>query len=214
VTVNGRLASQHALLAESFESLDSTSWRSFGQPPPSITEVAGDRVLELLGDGVGRDGIVSLAGFDLSRGATLELSYRLPLTRDDRQGIGICLTSGATPLTPGYERASRGSEGVCFEHPAAEQSHFDPTTYLFRTQGDWSPVLRSSQLPSSGWQRVAIILAADGTARLLINQNEVARLQWPVYNGPEVQWHVEIGGRAADTRLFIRDLVLWEGVRY
>lgn len=170
--------------------------------------------LDLRGDGVASDGIVSVRTFDLSRGATLEASFRLPLTRTDRQYVQICLASGPPPSDPGALRAWWAREQVCFHTAVGEFTQFDSASFAFLAVGVIPPLLRSRLLPADDWRRVSIVLAPDGNARLLLNQQEVARLAWPVHNGPQVRWYVQIDGAADDTQLLMRDLVLWEGTRY
>jgi hypothetical protein len=57
-------------------------------------------------------------------------------------------------------------------------------------------------------------VAPDGAARLLIDREQVATLAPTVTIEPDARWYVVILGRAADTHLYVRNLVLWEGMRY
>jgi hypothetical protein len=214
VRVTGASLAREALLADPFQTFDTTVWATYGTPTPAIALGTQGPALDMRGDGVGSDGIMSRRTFDLSRGATLEVSFRLPVTRTDRQSVQICLASGPPPSEPGALRAAWAREHVCLQTPTGEFTQFDPASLLFITTSTVPPPSSSPLLPADDWRRVSIVLASDGNARLLLNQQEVARLPWPVYNTAGVRWFVQIDGAAVDTQLLIRDLVLWEGMRY
>lgn len=204
---------RNALLTDRFEKFDTTVWWTYGHPRPFVVRTGSGFALDMNGDGVGTDGMMSRSSYDLSHGATLELSYRLPLTRRDRQNVSVCLTPSWTAEDLRL-RISTVS-GICFSQPAGELSSFDSTAYVFSSGTlPIGAVSRPDLFPSDDWKHVAIVLAPDGNARLLIDRKEVARLPLPVRMGNGTRWVVQINGRAADTRLLIRDLVLWEGMRY
>ncbi|HSW28110.1 MAG TPA: helix-turn-helix domain-containing protein [Longimicrobiales bacterium] len=214
VRVTGASLADEALLADPFQTFDTTAWAVYGTPGPEAIRTDDGSALALRGDGVGTDGIVSRREFDLSRGGTLELSFRLPLTRTDRQALHVCLTSGLAPNEPGALRAMGARENVCVRHPTGEFAQMNPEGFVFFSVGITPPFQASRILPAERWRRVSIVLAPDGNARLLLNQQEVARIPWPVHNSRDVRWYVQLIGAAADTELLVRDLVLWEGMRY
>jgi DNA-binding SARP family transcriptional activator len=214
VRVTGASLAREALLADPFQTFDTTVWEAYGTPTPILAQGAQGPALDMRGDGVASDGIVSRRTFDLSRGATLEISFRLPLTRRDRQQVNVCLVSGPPPSEAATLRAQWAREQVCFLTPTGEFTRFDPASFGFAAVGTSPPPATSRFLPADDWRRLSIVLAPDGNARLLLNQQEVARLPWPAQNGSDVRWFVQIQGAAVDTQLLIRDLVLWEGMRY
>ena len=181
-------------------------------------QLADGPALDLRGDGVGTDGIISRRRFDLSAGATLELSYRLPLRRRrDRQSVRVCLTQVHNQDSQiGLRQAlDRDLDRVCFSHPVGELDLFDSTSFSFDTwQVESGRQSRPDLFPSDGWRHLVIVLAPDGNARLLIDNQEVDRLPAPVRMDPSLRWAVLIQGRAADTQLLVRDLLLWQGMRY
>lgn len=212
--VTGASLAGEALLADPFTAFDTAVWTAYGHPAPVMAETADGPALDLNGDGVGSDGIFSRSRFDLARGATLEFTFRLPLTRQDRQALTVCLATGPTPAEAGGGSSYWTSAAFCFGYPAAESPRFDPSSIILVGAGTAPPPVRVPDLPTDEWVRAAMILAPDGNGRLLLNQREVARLPFPVHKAADQRWYVLLNGRAADTQLLIRDLVLWEGMRY
>lgn len=207
-----------ALLAEDFSG-DLRHWTLYGNPQPAPLSTADGPVLDMRGDGVGFDGLVTTGDFDLSRGATLELEYRLALTRHDRQSIMICLETYDANFDDRRVRENRyliahQAQSVCFAYPFAELTKFDSTEFAFRAGSAAAPRSRPDLFPTTDWRHVTILLAPDGNATLLLDRQEAAHLSYPLYNGPGLRWRVNIIGRAADTQLLVRNLVLWEGMRY
>lgn len=207
-----------ALLADRFGTFDTTRWVAFGAPRPAAVTLPDGPALDLRGDGVGSDGMISRAGFDLGKGATLELEFRLPLTRRDRQSIQVGLAAirqsdggRADNLTEGLRYAT---DAVGFEHPVGELAVFDSTTFGFGGPVAPGRISRPDLFPSREWRHLAIVLAPDGRARLFVDRQQVAELPLPVTMRLSDRWHVYFVGRAADTHLMIRNLVLWEGMRY
>jgi DNA-binding SARP family transcriptional activator len=211
--VTGASLAGEALLADPFTAFDTAAWAVFGHPSPMMAQTADGPALDLNGDGVGVDGIFSRRRFDLARGATLEFTFRLPLTRQDRQALTACLAAGPTPAEAGAGSSYWSATALCFGYPAGESPRFDPSAIVL-AGGAAPPPVRVPGLPTDGWVRAALVLAPDGNGRLLLNQREVARLPFPIHKAADQRWYVLLHGRAADTQLFIRDLVLWEGTRY
>lgn len=131
----------------------------------------------------------------------------MTLTRKDRQSMGICLYATIPESSePVWVTSLNGLERLCFTQPIGELSAFDPTSWTFVGIVPTSRVLQPDLFPTQEWVHVAIVMAPDGEARLLLEGHEVA--------DPDFRWVINIHGRAADTQLFVRDLVLWEGMRY
>lgn len=217
VTVSADLAPSGALLADRFSTFDTTRWKVFGAPAPAAVTLRDGPALDTRGDGIGGDGIESRRGFDLGKGGTLELEFRLPLTRRDRQVLKVCLD--ARPANaPGLPISDTSSphvtNEVCFQHPVGELAAFDSTTFSFSGLVPTGRISRPDLFPSREWRHLAIVLAPDGRARLFIDRKHVADVPERVAMHPSDRWHVVVIDRAADTHLMIRDLVLWEGMRY
>jgi DNA-binding SARP family transcriptional activator len=217
IVVSADRAPSDALLADRFVTFDTTKWAVLGDPSPAAVSLTDGPALDMRGDGVGADGIRSRTGFDLTKGATLELEFRLPLTRRDRQSIGVCLeeTSGEEEAgTAATHAPIRPTDRVCFEHPRGELAAFDSTTYSFFGLVPAGRISRPDLFPSNDWRHLAIVLAPDGRATLFIDRKHIADLPLPLSMHPGDRWHVLIVDRAADTRAMIRNLLLWQGMRY
>jgi hypothetical protein len=93
-------------------------------------------------------------------------------------------------------------------------SSFDPATFSLQGRIPVGGIRRPDILPTEGWMHVAMVVAPDGQVRLLLNGEEATQGPVPLAMHPDFRWRVELLGRAADTRLLVRDLVLWEGMRY
>jgi hypothetical protein len=204
-----------ALLLDRFETFDTTTWAVVGTLTPESRSVDGRQVLEASGGGVAVHGLLSRRGFDLSRGGTLELTYRLPLTRTDRQSIQLCLLAGDGSRPPVQADGGWVDMGrVCFFHPSGQLSLFDSLSYTLHGQAHMTGYRDPAVLPSDAWHNITLVLAPDGAVRLLIDREEVGSVPAVTANGPALRWHVMIHTRAVDTQLLLRDLVLWEGIRY
>jgi hypothetical protein len=215
VTVDASRKPESTLLADRLEGFDSLTWVPFGDPAFQAIDVGGRPVLWLQADGVGLDGFRSRRSFDLSRGATFEAEYRLPLTRRDRQAFAICLSAQKDTLAgwTGHE-ASDVSERVCASQPSGETARFDPASFVLSGRVFAAPLLRPDLLPADDWTHLALVVAPDGHARLLINREEVAQLPYLLRLDPRARWHAKVYGRSVDTQLLVRNLVLWDGMRY
>jgi len=216
VSVDASSAPSEALLAERFEVLDSALWTGLGFPPMLPVREPDGPALLLRGDGTGEDGLQSVRGWDLSRGGTLELAFRLPLTRRDRQRIAVCLVGVPldSEVEPHLDVVVPGEEQVCFTHPSGQLTTFDPTAFRFMGLAPIGPFRRPGIFPSNEWRHLALVLTPDGHATVHVDRTPVADLVVPGTNGPHLRWYVRIFGHSVDTRLLIRDLLLWEGMRY
>jgi hypothetical protein len=204
-----------ALLVDRFERFDTTRWATFGSLAPAVLTVDGRSALDASGAAVNAHGLLSRQGFDLSRGGTLEVTYRLPLTRTDRQSIQLCLMTtdrAGPPVGPDGRLRAQGR--VCFMSPIGQLSLFDSTAYSLHGQARSSGYRDGAVLPSDAWHHLTLILAPDGAARLLIDREERGSAPSITVNGPDLHWHIVLFSRAVDTQLLLRDLVLWEGIRY
>ncbi|MGD2067150.1 MAG: AAA family ATPase [Gemmatimonadota bacterium] len=204
------------LFSDRLADLDQDRWYVVGYPAPApTTDSRGEPVLDMRGDGRYRDGIVSRASFDLRRGATAMVDFRLPLRdRRDRQKMEFCLLDAepgprvrdyATWVVP---------ETLCFEWPAEELVRFDPSEARFEARAlPVGPIPIADHLDPDGWNRVAIQVRPDGTTSLHLNEAWV--YTYPVRIGLEGRrWRLGIFSRAVDTEHWVRNVALWRGQRY
>jgi hypothetical protein len=204
------------LFSDALGELDPSVWRVEGHPGPGpASDDEGRPALSMNGDGRFTDGIVSREAFDLSHGATAEIDFHLPLTRADRQSVKLCLNRGR-PLPEG-SRASMDwhwEEGVCFLWPAAELEDFDPGEAMLAAPGPpLGPIPVDGLIREGDWNRLSLELQADGTLSTFLNGTRVHTLPWRL-ELEEKRWRFVVIGRAADTRLLVRNATLWGEARY
>jgi hypothetical protein len=150
-------------LRSDFHGQDLENWKQFSSPPARAVAVEGDTVLSLEGDGRFRDVLVSEETFSLDEGARVEVEFRLPLSRTDRQRIVLCVQpadEGETQAGPAYPEVS-SNLAFCLRYPARELVKFDANEAMA-----WYDRLASReyfQLPegmdSSEWTQFALEIA-------------------------------------------------------
>jgi hypothetical protein len=200
-----------ALLRDRFASLDSARWLLTGWPTPVPVERDGEPVLLLRSDGLYSDGMVSRQGFALPRGGTLEVEFRMPVTRPASQSIGIGLLSlDRAPQSEEDVRAASSGGEVAFGYPYGEGMKFRADRASLGNE-----VLDvSGTFPTDGWTHVALQVRADGAVSLYLNREHAA--DWPLRlnNGPGTRWYVRVEATVQGTEALLRNLVLYPGMRY
>jgi len=206
------------LFRETFEA-GLSDWVMEGEPPFGIVQ-AGDReALLARGDGRFVDYVRTRAGFPADQGVTLELEFRLPLTdRRDRQRLMVCLKEeameakgGGIPLPHPRPRLD-----VCFRWPGDQlaKRRTDRATLILGRWGGQKEVDVGPWLPSSDWTHLALQLRADGALSVFLDRELAHRSDVVLPVEPQARVHVRLGGASVDTRLLIRDVVLWRGERF
>lgn len=203
------------LLRDRFERVDSTRWFVASEPPPRTVTVDGASLLDFRGDGRYKDALYSRRAFPLPRGGTVEVEFRLDVTRPDRQRVELCLDEaeprGPDPLATAEDPLGWVTEqSLCVAYPGGELSRFSEDE--FKLNGIVHRL--EDRLPPDGWTHVAVQLRADGEVSLALNRQVVVVSSLLAENGPDTRWRVVLGGAAVDTELHFRDLRLWDGPRY
>ncbi len=215
VTVDASRTPETTLLIDRFVELDTIRWVPFGDATYSAVASEGRPVLEITSNGVGTDGLRSRKWFGLKRGATLEVEYRLPPTRRDRQSFTLCLSAVVDTLGAWLGAGPPAfSEMLCFGQPIGELARFDSASFTLSGRFPSAPVSRPDLFPARDWKHITLVVAPDGEARLLVDREEIARTPYPLRFDPAFRWCVTVWGRSVDTNLQIRNLVLWDGMRY
>lgn len=206
--------SRSALLYEEPADDWATRWVVEGYPAPELVDGDGGPYLSLTGDGMYRDGILSRESFDLARGATLSADFRLwPLSRSSGQTFSMCLVDAQLPAAP--DEAWGFTTGTCFRYPAEELDYFDPDR---AAQGfPWlgvSPTLSvKGVLPTVDWVNVRLEIGADGSVRLYLNGDLASAPDFRVAKlGDGTLFRVTINARAVETDVWVRNIMLREGV--
>ncbi len=218
VRVEGELPDE-AIFAGRFETLDPGRWTGIGNPTAAPTRWNGEPALELLGDGVWIDGVFSEPVVELDGGATVEMEFLLPLTaRTDRQSVSLCLSGGDAPVDPSTATSwpdDRRFAFFCTSYPAGELSRFDPTRVrLSVNRQETGPPSFPDDLPTDGWTHLALQVGADGVVELVLNQRVVQRHPTPVPLDRGQRLRIVLTGRAVETELLVRNVIVWRGLRY
>jgi DNA-binding SARP family transcriptional activator len=203
-------------LEDRFERLDTMRWHVVGETTPRIRKIGNESWLQLTGDGNHVDGLTSKVAFDLTAGATLELEFRIKLTRTDRQFLLVGLNPG--DLVPGGNTRNNSDwdlrPGVDFRYPGRELLKFDPMVASYSASNLPSFARVETLLILNDWNHLAIQLRADGHASAYLNRKFLVESPLPVRVQPGERWRVVIQGAAVDTELLVRNIVLWRELRF
>jgi hypothetical protein len=206
------------LMNDPLARLESATWQIFGQPKPENLTIEGERVLHLTGDNNLADGIVTQRTFNSAEGLTLEVEFRLPLTRHQGQWLNLALCSSANGAPPirlepsGYSFVP--SQEVAFRYPAAEPGRFD-AKYASLFHGlHRQRVQVGALLPKATWVHAAVQLHPDGYSSLVLEREVVARSRLRSPQHVKATWHACLRGASVGTLLLVRNLTVWRGVRY
>jgi DNA-binding SARP family transcriptional activator len=211
---------REVLLQDEFSSLEAERWALVGIPTPRAV-VEGDRpALEMPGDGRYQDGILTAEALDLGRGATVELEFRMRLTRRDRQRLMLCLIQdiNASPTRQGeflFYEDYQGRQQACVKYPFGEQ-------YRLRDDAvEFSAAFLSAMrvevpdiFPSESWVQMALQVRSDGQIQAVVDRRVAGTFPVHLSDIDQGAWSLVLIGAAVDTRLLVRNLVVWRGLRY
>ncbi len=205
------------LFRDQFHDSTLSAWDVVAVPRPVVTRVDGAAALELRGDGMYDDYMLSEKGFDLSQGGTLEAEFQLPLNRTDRQRFEMCLVRLSSPDSlPRAPWLSPQSGSFCFRYPAGELTTFRPDLAIVNSGR--RQLTQSVKLPpsfhSDGWSQVALQVRPDGKTEVYLDHELVIEPWERLHMDPSYRWHIVLRGAAVDTKLFVRGLTLWRGTRW
>lgn len=221
ITVTGEVQ-ETALLTDPLEALDPDVWPyQLGDGFARSVEFDGERVVELGSDPEARywDGWASRELPSSPTGLTVEVEFRIDVTRDDKQGFALYVAHADPPAE--VDRRDWYGEwdthaGVILRYPGQELGDFDPemaTLWVDRVFIERLP-LPDIPLPDDRWTQLTIQIAPDGLVSILIDGRPVTMQPLRtdlIDSGPP---RIFLQSRAVDTRLFVRNLVVWPGVRY
>ncbi|MEQ9569295.1 MAG: AAA family ATPase, partial [Longimicrobiales bacterium] len=194
---------------DSFPDLDTTRWVNSADSTPVPVRVEGRTALRLNGDGRYRDAIDSFEDFDLSRGGTVEILFRLrEFNRRDRQRVQLCLEDA-----PGAGGAP--ARFACLTWPAAEGFDFDPDAIRFQVSGGiLGKIPLGGGLMPGEWNTLAIQVRADGRVSAVANDSIVAVHPALLRMEPDARFHIAVAHSAVDTELHLREVSVWTEERY
>lgn len=196
--------------------LDTTTWRPFGVPLPSVVPVAGGWAFRNNGDSLYPSGVVSRTAFEPSQGLTIEWRQSTPLTGDLWQEVWIHLSTG--PLEE--FRVSAGPPYPEKNSPIHINSPIlvsTPPIAMLSVQcgGGLSPLQDyPSGLRTRTWHEFAFQLRADGRCELFVD----GILSETTRTSAAFAWdrplHLMLGGRTHRTDILLGDVRVWQGVRW
>ena len=184
-------------------------------PAPRVVVRAGGRVLSLRGDGRYRDFMQTMEAFSLQQGVTLELEFRLPLEREDKERFNVCLKGQDTGGSTGPSEAIHFQKEYCILYPNLElakrkQDVMSVTcgepAYSFEVSG-------APFLPSRDWVHLALQVRPDGLTSFFVNREQINVSRYPALPNT-FTWKIELAGASVDTELLVRNLTLWRGERF
>lgn len=209
---------ERTAIADPMDDVDLERWRILGDPAPVAARFEGRPVLSMPGDASRVDGLITRDAFAVDAGATLEMDFHLRLTRVDRQSVRLCLFDAEPPDAEGSDERDLGAWSVerrfCFQWPAYELERHDPNEAFFGPGPPvMGPVSLAEVLRPDDWNRVSIQIRPDGRISLFLNREYVVDFVQRLDLGPD-PWRIAILGRAVETDLYVRNLVLWNELRY
>ncbi len=207
---------QAPLLADPLTRLDTARWAVVGEPEPEVVTSLAGPMLALRGDGRYWDGIMTRKPLVIGRGVTVEVEFRMDLTRRSQQRITIGLTdapdAGRLPVEL-HRPPQRGAIGV--QYPAAELLKFDPTALQVYFRNGYQEYGRvPDRLPGDGWVHLALQVDASGAVEVFVDRESVLETDLRLPIDTAEAWYVDLAGAAVNTDLLVRNLVVWEGLRY
>jgi DNA-binding SARP family transcriptional activator len=216
VEVEKDVVTEGVLIRDPFATLDTIRWMIVGAPAPRIVPIEGGNALFMNGDGDTMDGVLSRGTYDLSRGGTLELEFRLPFTRRDQQTLVFFLGNGEPRR--GLSGSNIGDwvwqDRLQFSFPVEQLTKFDSTMAGLTVNGIMDKFAMPAGFDTHRFNHVALQVRADGQARLFVNHQSVGAARMHVSAVTGTQWRVGVLGASVGTTLIVRNLVLWEGPRY
>jgi DNA-binding SARP family transcriptional activator len=205
-----------AVLSERFPTLDTTRWIPVGFPPAEVVTEDGEQVLHLKGDEKYTDGIVLRSPLSLSRGITIEMEFKMNVTRTVHQSFGFCIRD-TNPEEVDREQGGFPNSGaeVCIRYPAQEFEKLDLTeASIWVTPGRKRRVRAPESFPPDDWTHLALQVRADGEATLVVNRQRLVSNPIRLHTPPESRWTLIVEGDAIGTDIYVRNLTIWLGERY
>ncbi len=216
VVVEGA-APEGAIFQDPLSSLDPALWLQVGYPPSRIVEREGESVLLLDGDALYRDGVITRDPVTMPRGGTVELEFRMALTRPDKQWFHLCLVEGELPPEPdeGFELVEiQVAQMPCVRVPNGQFSRLDREAFRIVPEPGFADLTfrAPDHLPPDDWTQIALQLRPDGTLEVLLNRTPMATS--PIRVEPDTSWRILLIGSSYETEVLARNVSIWDGPRY
>jgi DNA-binding SARP family transcriptional activator/energy-coupling factor transporter ATP-binding protein EcfA2 len=202
------------LLSDDFATLDPGLWIGVGDPLPVPGEVEGEPVLVMRGDGLHRDGLLLREPLTLDQGTTVEMEFRMPLTRRLGQRFQLCLQDIPLP-DPAVQRVDYLglpiNEGTCLVYP---DGRLGAQAVSFADGFAYQRVDLPPHLSSDDWIHLGLQVRGDGQVMMVLDREVAAEGVVRLSSDPGSQWRISLTGEALGTELLVRQLRVWQGERY
>lgn len=199
------------IVAEDWErGIDTTKWKPFGAPLPSVINHGGARVFRNNGDDKYPSGVVSHQSVSLADGITLEWRQQTPLTGDYWQEIWIDLTPFPTDsfkVGPGEPYPPASHVGI--RTPLI--MHQPPVPALV-TGCNGHVVPYPTRLQDRTWHHLVYQVHPDRSCEFIVDGVVVDRGVSALSRTGRTR--LVIGGRSYNTDVLIDDVVLYNGLRW
>ena len=206
------------LFSDDFSGHAMERWDTVGYPAAEIAYVDREPVLSLTGDGRYQDGVVAREFFELRAGGTVEMDFRLPVTRTDRQRIQLCVEPAGGP-PPDLNAELKGSPApgaLCMTYPAGENVKFDDRGggLTFLSIGHTELFRLPESMDPSDWTRLALQIRPDGQVSLFVDRKQAYVATARLGGLADGLWRVRIAGKSVDTEAYVREVMVWRGMQY
>ncbi|MGD2123481.1 MAG: AAA family ATPase [Gemmatimonadota bacterium] len=209
------IGTQWETVTENFDDPVLPQWQRVGTSPPEARGLDGEPVLRFFGDEKYADGLLLSSPLSLDQGITIEMEFRISLTRDVHQNFGFCLQDIDRRRSDLETGALVFENGSCVHYPALEFQKLDPTELALGTHpGPLQMVRVPEDLPSDDWVHIALQVRADGYTSLVINRRRVGSAPVLLKSHEGKDWFLLLQGDAVGTELYVRNLSVWRGERY
>lgn len=204
---------------ETFDEPLSVAWRVFGDPPATIVVEDGRSAMLPGGDGVYPTGIYLKESLVSNIGIGVEVEARLPVDRTKFQSLGLQLVSASDSLALKAWDHRTGAppisnyDGCSTALPSAEGA-LGVRQLIVKSSGEVADHGSAPTPPNfygRTWHRILLQYFPDGRCGLEVDGVSVAVTRSPRATLGHVRLFVT--GHSVGTRILVRRLSIWEGVR-
>jgi hypothetical protein len=203
------------MVTEDFQDPSLPQWQRVGSHPPEVQELDGEPVLRFFGDEKYTDGLLLSSPISVDQGVTVEMEFRILLTRDVHQNFRFCIQDvdhARSRLEAGVIASERAA---CIHYPALEFQKMNPAELALTTSPGALDLVRvPGALPADDWVHIALQVRADGDVSLVVDRQRITSAPVALQTLPGKEWYLVLQGDALGTELYVRDLRIWPGERY
>jgi len=209
--------SSRTTLREGWSSDWTTRWQPFGIPPAVVVRTNQGPALLPNGDGSYPSGAYLRTAFPVSRGAGVEFTATLPITRSQWQTLLVYIVSGETmaSLRAWDHRTGPGPlfhERCGFSAPGSDNASALGSVHV-NAGGRMQRIAVSRTLFDNAWHVLRLQLLEDGRCALAIDGRAAGVATGNGWGLPSSAFIIIVGDDRFGARLVVRKLEAWSGVR-